>query len=102
MRLGRIAWSGGEPPDEATVRERLVADGFTPFRWSDAPGATYEPHAHPHDESLWVLDGAIDFLIEGEVHRLGPGDRLQLPAHTVHAAEAGPQGATYLIGQRLQ
>jgi quercetin dioxygenase-like cupin family protein len=101
MRPGRIAWPGGEPPDDAAAHERLVAEGFSPFQWSDAPGATYAPHAHPHDESLWVLAGRIDFVIDGETHRLGPGDRLYLPANTVHAAEAGPQGATYLIGQRL-
>jgi quercetin dioxygenase-like cupin family protein len=101
MRLERIAWAGGEPPSEAAVHERLVADGFSPFQWSDAPGAVYESHSHPHDESLWVLAGRIDFVIVGESHRLGPGDRLQLPADTEHAAEAGPQGATYVIGQRL-
>jgi unsaturated pyranuronate lyase len=101
MRLERIAWTGGDPPDEAAVHERLVADGFSSFQWSDEPGATYEPHTHPHDESLWVLAGRIAFVIDGETHRLGPGDRLQLPANTVHAAEAGPEGATYVIGQRL-
>ena len=32
--------------------------------------------------------------------RRAPGDRLMLPQGTVHTAIAGPQGATYLIGER--
>lgn len=100
VRLERIAWTGAESPDEAALRARLAADGFEAWSWTDAPGATYAPHSHEHDESLWVVAGEITFVIAGEAHRLGPGDRLQLPAGTVHAAEAGPGGATYLVGER--
>lgn len=99
MRLERIAWTEGAPPDEATARDRLAVDGFDAWAWTDSPGATYAPHRHEHDESLWVLAGEIAFVIDGETYRLGPGDRLRLPAGTVHAAEAGPAGATYLIGE---
>ena len=53
-----------------------------------------------HDESLWVVGGEITFGIDGQAHRLGPGDRLMLPAGTIHTAHAGPHGARYLIGQR--
>jgi quercetin dioxygenase-like cupin family protein len=100
MRLERIAWAGGMPPDEAAARATLAADGFDAWSWTDAPGATYAPHSHDHDESLCVVAGEIAFVIGGRTYRLGPGDRLQLPAGTVHAAEAGPAGATYLVGER--
>lgn len=100
VRLERIAWDEDASPTEAALRTRLVADGFEAWCWTDAPGAVYQPHSHDHDESLWVVAGEISFTIAGEIHRLGPGDRLQLPAGTVHAATAGPAGATYLIGER--
>jgi quercetin dioxygenase-like cupin family protein len=100
MQLERIPWPGGAPPEEPALRARLDADGFEAWRWTDAPGATYAPHSHDHDESLWVLEGEITFVIAGDLHRLRPGDRLQLPAGTVHEAEAGPRGATYLVGER--
>jgi quercetin dioxygenase-like cupin family protein len=99
MELERIPWPGPDRPAEAQLRASLVADGFGAWRWSDSPGATYEPHTHPSDESLWVIEGCIDFFVAGETYRLGPGDRLQLPAGTVHGAKAGPAGATYLIGE---
>lgn len=82
------------------MRARLEADGFEAFAWSDGPGAHYEPHAHDHDESLWVVEGELTFGIGGRDHRLRSGDRLMLPAGTIHTADAGPAGARYLIGQR--
>jgi len=100
MRLERIAWTDAAAPDEATLRARLAADGFEAWSWTDTPGATYAPHSHERDESLWVVAGDISFVIGDEAYRLGPGDRLQLPAGTVHAAEAGAGGATYLVGER--
>ena len=100
MKLERIPWSDTRPPDAKTLKERLLADGFEPFRWDDPAGAFYPPHHHDHDESLWCIEGEITFGIEGHEYRLGPGDRLMLPKGTVHSAKAGPGGAAYWIGQR--
>ena len=100
MKLERIAWNEGQPPGEADLRRRLVADGFAAMTWSDPPHRTYSPHSHDHDECLWCLRGSITFHIAGRDHRLDPGDRLMLPRGTVHAATAGTDGATYLIGER--
>jgi quercetin dioxygenase-like cupin family protein len=100
VRLERIAWDGPAPPTEAALRARLAVEGFEPLAWTDAPGARYAPHAHENDESLWVLAGEITFEVAGASYRLGPGDRLRLPAGTRHAATVGADGATYLIGER--
>lgn len=100
MRLAHIPWTEGNPPAEAELRRRLVADGFAPMTWSDPPHRTYAPHSHDHDESLWCLAGTIIFHITGHDHQLEPGDRLMLPRGTVHGATAGRDGATYLIGER--
>ena len=100
MRLERIPWSSADTPTEATLTDRLAADGFESFTWSDPPGADYTAHAHDHDESLWVIEGEITFGADGKDLRLGPGDRLMLPKGTVHTARAGSQGARYLIGER--
>ena len=100
MQLERIAWPGPDTPSEAALRGQLEREGFSVFRWHDAAGATYSPHAHDHDESLWVVAGQITFGAGGQELRLGPGDRLMLPRGTVHTATAGPEGATYLIGER--
>jgi quercetin dioxygenase-like cupin family protein len=100
MRLELIPWREASPPTESALRQRLQDEGFDAFCWHDDAGADYTAHAHDHDESLWLIDGDISFGIGGQTYRLGPGDRLMLPARTVHTAHAGASGATYLIGQR--
>jgi uncharacterized protein YjlB len=100
MELALIAWTGPATPTEAALRQRLEADGFDAFAWQDGARADYAAHAHDHDESLWVIEGEITFGVAGRDYRLGPGDRLMLPAGTVHTARAGAAGARYLIGER--
>ena len=101
MRLECISWSGSGHPLERDLKRRLVEEGFQVVRWRDDPGARYAAHAHDHDESLWVIEGEIVFGIDGTDYVLGPGDRLMLPATTVHTARVGSDGAVYLIGERL-
>jgi len=100
VKLERIAWSDADAPRAADLHERLDADGFEAFVWRDDPGADYAPHAHDHDESLWVIEGEIVFGAEGRTLHLGPGDRLMLPKGTVHTARAGSSGARYFIGEK--
>ena len=100
VQLERIAWVGGHAPREDDLRRRLEDEGFSVWVWTDPPDAAYVAHAHDHDESLWVVRGAITFGVDGATYRLQVGDRLMLPRATVHTAEAGPSGATYLIGER--
>ncbi len=99
MKLERIPWPDADAPREQVLKQRLDADGFDAFVWRDAAGSDYQPHAHDHDESLWVIEGEIVFGAGGADYRLGPGDRLILPKGTVHTARTAG-GATYLIGQR--
>ena len=99
MQLERIPWTGPGAPEEGLLRARLAQDGYEVFCWSDRAGADYRAHSHDHDESIGVVEGEITFGAAGREWRLGPGDRLMLPARTVHTARAGTRGATYLIGE---
>jgi len=100
MGVGGVAWAGARPPGAVELGRRLASEGFDAFLWRDRPGARHPDHRHDRDESLWLVHGEITFAIAGQSHALAPGDRLLLPAGTVHAALAGPEGAAYLIGRR--
>ncbi len=100
MRLEHIRWTGSKPPKQDDARRRLEDEGFEVVCWSDAPGRAYAPHAHERDESLWMIAGAMTFVIDGQSYRLEAGDRLTLPRGVVHAAQAHDAGARYLIGER--
>lgn len=100
MKLERIPWPGPGTPNAADIKARLESEGYSVWQWTDAPGSTYTPHTHDHDESIWCLEGEITFGANDTKLTLAAGDRLMLPQGTVHTAEAGHNGATYLIGER--
>jgi hypothetical protein len=63
-------------------------------------GDRYAPHAHGYDKVLVAVNGSITFRLTalGTAVELLEGDRLDLPAGTIHAAEVGPSGVQCLEG----
>jgi len=71
--------------------------GWWPISWRDAPGEVYGAHKHDADQTLYLVEGWMELGVGANTYRLNPGDKLELPAFTVHSAKA-PNGATYIIG----
>jgi quercetin dioxygenase-like cupin family protein len=56
------------------------------------------PHRHNWDEAYYVLEGAVDFEIDGEPVTINAGDFARLPANTVHGFKgASAAGSRVLI-----
>jgi len=56
------------------------------------------PHRHDWDEAYYILDGDVDFVIDGAAVRSHPGDFNYLPRGTVHGFKgASPSPAKVLI-----
>ena len=56
------------------------------------------PHRHDWDEAYYVIEGALDFEIDGKAVRVERGDFAYLPRNTVHAFKgASPSPARVLI-----
>ncbi len=72
------------------------------YSWSNGPGDRYAAHSHSFEKVLYCVDGSIVFELESEGRKLAlkPGDRMVLPAGTVHSAVVGPQGSTCIEGHR--
>jgi len=68
-----------------------------------APGAVAPNHTHPGEEIIYVLEGALEYQVEGKPPvTLHAGDVLFIPAGTVHAAKNvgtvnGAELATYVV-----
>jgi quercetin dioxygenase-like cupin family protein len=77
---------------------RLRAEGLDPSPWSNAPGERYATHEHGYDKVIAVESGSITFGLPGEGRSiaLGAGDRLELPARTLHSAIVGSEGVDCL------
>ena len=68
----------------------LCDSGDTAGAWSlmeeEIPiGLGPPPHRHDWDEAYYVIDGVLDFEMDGKPVRVGPGDFVYLPRNTVHA-----------------
>ncbi len=89
-------WEQPEPPTESDLRDRYAAEDLRPHAWGNGPNERYTEHIHTFDKVLYCAAGSIRFLVDGQPFDLAPGDRLDLPAGTRHAAVVGPQGVTCL------
>jgi len=86
--------------DELMARLKTEAGGC--YSWSNGPGDRYAAHTHNFEKVLYCVDGSITFVLENEGRKLElkPGDRMELPAGTVHSAVVGSNGCTCIEGHR--
>jgi quercetin dioxygenase-like cupin family protein len=86
---------------ERELQKQLRSEGFgRTFVWQDGPGANYPNHTHPSLTTHIILDGEMTLTMGGKSHTYGAGDRVDVAAGAVHAAQMGPRGCRYLVGER--
>ena len=80
------------------LRARLAAEGLVSSTWSNGAGDRYPAHRHDFDKVLVVDQGSIVFGLSerGLSVELHAGDRLDLPAGTLHDAVVGSAGVVCL------
>jgi quercetin dioxygenase-like cupin family protein len=80
----------------------LAGEGLTAQAWANGPNERYTRHAHDYDKVIVAVEGSIVFgLPETDQHiELRSGDRLELPAGTLHEAFVGPDGVGCLEAHR--
>jgi len=67
------------------------------------PGAAFGSHWHPGEEIAYVLEGSLEYQLEGRPPvTLEAGDVLFIPARTIHSAKnvgraRGAELATYIV-----
>jgi quercetin dioxygenase-like cupin family protein len=59
-------------------------------------GSSWEEHEHPQDQITTVLQGAVDFVVDGRLVRLEAGQLAALPGGTPHSARVPEGGAVTL------
>jgi quercetin dioxygenase-like cupin family protein len=86
--------------EELMARLKTEASGC--YSWSNGPGDRYAAHSHNFEKVLYCVDGSITFVLESEGRHIAleAGDRMMLPAGTVHSAIVGPAGCTCIEGHR--
>jgi quercetin dioxygenase-like cupin family protein len=91
-------WADSITPTESTLRQRMASEGLDPYAWSNRPHDVYSAHSHDYNKVIYVVKGSITFGLPqlNQQLTLQAGDRLDLPAGTIHDAVVGTQGIVCL------
>jgi hypothetical protein len=91
---------------EAELRVALIAEGVPAAAleaagastWGNGPGDRYAAHQHAYDKVLLALSGSITFELPAVRRQatIAAGQRLDLPAGTLHGALVGTDGVRCL------
>jgi quercetin dioxygenase-like cupin family protein len=76
------------------LKEKMLAEGIMmkPI-WGEGamltfidlePGAILPPHSHPHEQITYVVEGELEFTVEGTTKILKPGDGVVIAANEKH------------------
>lgn len=86
-------------------REKIAASwasrGFGCDLWVDPPGQRWDDFTHASDEVVILLEGEMEFEIDGNIHHPKVGEELLIAAGAVHSARnIGKTTARWLYGYK--
>jgi mannose-6-phosphate isomerase-like protein (cupin superfamily) len=55
-------------------------------------GTGAEPHSHPNEQWVYVLEGTFRAVIDGQSIEATPGSLVYIPANIIHTGGASPDG----------
>jgi quercetin dioxygenase-like cupin family protein len=65
--------------------------------------ATHPPHSHPEDEFFFVLEGKVEFYLNGRTKIVGPYSSLYCPPNVEHGIRnVGDTEAKYLVVKKYE
>jgi mannose-6-phosphate isomerase-like protein (cupin superfamily) len=94
---GRPFWTG---LSRGAVKVESGSADFSAFESSPPPGLPGPaPHVHrSYDEAWFIIEGVVEFLLDGKRERLGAGGFVFVPRGVVHSfANPGPAEARMLV-----
>lgn len=81
------------------VSKDWAARGFSCGLWVDPPGQRWEAFTHRTAELVMVLEGEMEFEIDGRISHPQAGEELFIPAGAVHSVRnIGGTTARWLYG----
>jgi quercetin dioxygenase-like cupin family protein len=92
-----VRWSKSKKPTLEELQKLLSAQRLEAELYSDRPGTKYGRHKHPFDDFIVIVSGKMKLITDDAEWLLKPGDRIDLPANTIHSAEVvGKEEVRYL------
>ena len=82
--------------NEIEARENLMTGGKVKFvhsdhmtvaSWSFEAGSIFREHSHPHEQILSLLEGTIEFTVDGDTQRIEAPAAIVIPSDAIHSGE---------------
>lgn len=87
--------------DRSAVEKSWRERGFSCGLWIDPPGQVWADYVHETDELVMVVEGEVEFELEGNAHRPAAGEELFIPAGAKHTVRNLGRGESrWLYGYR--
>jgi quercetin dioxygenase-like cupin family protein len=90
--LGTVAKIMGGPAYSTAHGPCVEGDRMIVALMRMPAGTGAEPHSHPNEQWIYVLEGTFRGKVGGEAVEAPPGSCLYIPADTIHSGGATAQG----------
>ena len=85
--------------NQQDVSQDWAARGFSCELWVDPPGQCWEDFVHNTNELVVVLEGELEFEINGQISHPEIGEEVYIPAEMAHSVRnIGNTTARWLYG----
>lgn len=76
-------------PDYSTAHGSCVEGDRMMIALMKMPAGTgAEPHSHPNEQWIFVLEGKMRMTVDGDVVEAGPGGAIYIPSNALHEAKS--------------
>jgi quercetin dioxygenase-like cupin family protein len=79
-------WEGVEAAEGVELGQLVVGESVSLQHFRIELGATVPEHSHPHEQTGYVVEGTLTFVVDGAELTVGPGDAYDIPGDEPHAA----------------
>jgi quercetin dioxygenase-like cupin family protein len=93
---GGVTAAPADAPFPGVTRISFQSAQATIAAYAFEPGAEFPPHSHGEEQITTVCEGEVEFLVDGERHRLGAGETFVVAPGLEHSLRAGRSGARFL------
>lgn len=93
--LGKVNHIKGGP-DYSSVEGGVVEGDRMIVALMRMPAGTgAEPHSHPNEQWIYILEGTFKAHIEGKEIEAGPGSVVYIPANAIHGGKASDSDVVF-------
>ncbi|NIP99182.1 MAG: cupin domain-containing protein [Nitrospinaceae bacterium] len=87
--------------DQKQIAGDWAQRGFSCDLWTDPPGQVWQDFVHSVDERVVVVEGELEWVMDGKTFYPEPGQEVFIPAQAVHTVRnIGDSTAHWLYGYR--